>query len=134
MSDVYIPSVSLHQQNGGMTIQAFADLHGMSLESMQRYAKAGRVIGARQDSRSKKWTIYPPAKLVDKEGDCMKRRKAAAERDTPRAAPPSGAGVMDACGHADTYPTPAVIGATEPLPAKPVLTLGSGRPDPEGLL
>lgn len=75
-----------------------------------------------------------------------------AERNAIRAAPPSGAGVMAACGHADTHPTQAVTGAAEPLPAKPVLTLedaalpgaarslrarppaSSGRPDSEGLL
>ena len=79
MSDPYIPSVSMHQQNGGMSLQAFADQHGISLDMMRYYAKTGRVVGARQDSRSKRWTVYPPAKLVDKSGDCMKLRKAAAE-------------------------------------------------------
>ena len=57
-------SVSLHQQVGGMSVQAFADQQGIKLKRLRYYIKTGRVIGARQDSRSKKWTIYPPAKLV----------------------------------------------------------------------
>lgn len=124
-------SITLHQQDGGMSVQAFADKEGISLEQARRFIKRGLVFGARRDARSKKWTVYPPAKLLAE----PRKRKADgwAERDTPRAAPPSGAGVM-AAGHADTHPAQAVIGAAEPLPAKPVLTLGSGRPDPEGLL
>lgn len=57
-------SVSLHQQSGGMSVQAFAEQLGIKLNMARYYIKTGRVIGARQDSRSKKWTIYPPAKLV----------------------------------------------------------------------
>lgn len=112
------PSVTLHQQQGGMTLQAFAQMHGMTGKEMRRYAAAGRIVGARQDARSKKWTVFPPAKLIDKAGEPMtKRRKS-------RAAPPSCTGVMAACGHADTHPAQAVIGAAAPLPAKPVLALG----------
>lgn len=60
----YEPSVTLHQQDGGMTVQAFADQQGIPLKMLRYYIKTGRVVGARQDSRSKKWTIYPPAKLT----------------------------------------------------------------------
>lgn len=60
----YEQSVILHQQDGGMTVQAFADQQGIRLSMMRYYVKTGRVIGARQDARSKKWTIYPPAKLT----------------------------------------------------------------------
>lgn len=141
MSQPYEHIPTLHQQEGGMSVEAFAALQGISLATLRYYVKSGRVIGAQQDARSKKWTIYPPAKLIDKAGDSMKprsykKRSAAsidnadcvgldAECSTQRAAPPSGAGVMDACGHADTHPTQAVIEAAEPLPAKPVLILGA---------
>jgi hypothetical protein len=36
---------------------------------MRYFIKIGRVIGAQQDARSKKWMIYPPALLMDKDGD-----------------------------------------------------------------
>lgn len=112
-------SVTLHQQHGGMSVQAFADKEGISLKQAHYFIKRGLVFGARQDARSKKWAVYPPAKLLTE----PRKRKAAGDagRDTPRAAPPSGAGVMAASGHADTHPAQAVIGAAEPLPAKPVL-------------
>ena len=57
-------SVSLHQQGGGLSVQAFAEQQGIKLAMARYYIKKGCVIGARLDSRSKKWTIYPPAKLV----------------------------------------------------------------------
>jgi len=60
----YERSVSLHQQDGGVSVQAFAEQQGIKLTMARYYIRTGRVIGARQDSRSKKWTIYPPAKIV----------------------------------------------------------------------
>lgn len=57
-------SITLHQQDGGMSVQAFADKESITLAQARYYVKTGRVIGARQDARSKKWTIYPPAKLA----------------------------------------------------------------------
>lgn len=116
MSKVYIPSVSLHQQDGGMTVQAFADQQGITLEMMRYYVKAGRVVGARQDSRSKRWTIYPPAKLVDKSGDAMKRREAAAGFDVGTS--PHGLSVVLAEPHQETLEALSLC-----PPAKPVLTL-----------
>src|SRR3990167_4028746 len=77
----YEQSVTLHQQDGGLTVQAFADREGLPLKTVRRYIRLGRIVGARQDSRSKKWTIYPPAKLVDKSGDVVKPREAAAGFD-----------------------------------------------------
>lgn len=128
-------SITLHQQDGGMSVQAFAVREGLSLEQAKRFAKRGQILGARQDARSKHWWVYPPAKLLV-EPRSRNRRSAAgmaaadcagldAERDASRAAPLSGAGVMAACGHADTHPTPAIIEAAEPFPAKPVLILGA---------
>ena len=69
--------IALHQQQGGLSLRAFAEQSGFSERYVLNCAKAGRIVGARQDSRSKKWTIYPPAKLVDKSGDAMKPREAA---------------------------------------------------------
>lgn len=60
----YEKSIILHQQDGGVSVQAFAYQQGISLGMARYYVKTGRVIGARQDARSKKWTIYPPAKLT----------------------------------------------------------------------
>jgi len=68
MTRLYEKSLSLHQQNGAMTVLAFADMHGVSLQVMHSYIRAGRVIGAQQDARSKRWTIYPPAVLMDRDG------------------------------------------------------------------
>ncbi len=92
----YQPSVSLHQQDGGLTVQAFADQYGMTLAQMRRYVKTGRVVGARQDSRSKKWTIYPPAKLVDKSGDAVKPLEPVAARG--KFPPPAGVACAPAAG------------------------------------
>lgn len=116
MSKDYISSVSLHQQDGGMTVQAFADQQGITLEMMRYYVKAGRVVGARQDSRSKRWTIYPPAKLVDKSGDAMKRREAAASFDVGTS--PHGLSVVLAEPHQETPEALSLCPS-----AKPVLTL-----------
>lgn len=74
MSDVYIPSVSLHQQDGGMSVQAFADKEGISKHQVLSMAKRGLVMGAQQDSRSKKWWIYPPAKLLQQPRSYTKRQ------------------------------------------------------------
>jgi len=58
-----LPSVTLHQQDG-MSIAAFSLLTGVSVKQLLKYAKAGRIIGARKNPLSKKWWIYPPAKLL----------------------------------------------------------------------
>lgn len=110
----YEQSVILHQQDGGMTVQAFADQHGVPLSMMRYYVKTGRVIGARQDSRSKKWTIYPPAKLTV----------------TPRSRERLQAAGFDVgtSPHGLSADLPLLVQETQEarsccLPAKPVLTL-----------
>lgn len=116
-------SITLHQQDGGMSVQAFAVREGLTLLQAKGLAKRGKILGARQDARSKHWWIYPPAKLL-----AEPRRRAGvvsgAEQDAPRAAPPSGAGDMAAvsCSHAGAHPSQNVAGVSAP-PAKPVLTL-----------
>ena len=54
----------LHQQQGGVSLATFARMSGVSERQLQRYAKAGRIIGARKHPLTKKWWIYPPAKLI----------------------------------------------------------------------
>lgn len=60
----YEKSVSLHQQDGSMSLRSFAQREGLDLHLVKRYAKNGWILGARQDARSKHWHIYPPAKLL----------------------------------------------------------------------
>jgi len=126
----YEPSVTLSQQGGGMSVQAFAEQQGITLSSMRKYLKAGRIVGARQDSRSKKWMIYPPAKLVDKSGDAMRRREElphglkqahqplAAALAVPLGTSPHGLSVELVVLHQET---PEALSLR--LLAKPVLTL-----------
>jgi len=130
---------ALHQQQGGLSLRAFAEQSGFSERYVLNCAKAGRIVGARQDSRSKKWTIYPPAKLVDKSGDIVKRREAAAGFDVAGGShtPDEEAALRLPVhpteareGHAEGgIPeggrcTPTTEGKAEgtPLPAKPLLT------------
>ena len=55
---------ALHQQQGGMSLAVFAEQTGVSVQQLQKYAKAGRIVGARKNPLTKKWWIYPPAKLL----------------------------------------------------------------------
>ena len=57
-------SQPLHQQDGGMSLEAFAQQSGKSLRHIQKCAKAGRIMGARKHPLTKKWWVYPPAKLI----------------------------------------------------------------------
>ena len=56
----------LHQQDGGMSLQAFAQREGLTLGEVKGCIKRGKVLGARKDARSKHWWIYPPAKLLER--------------------------------------------------------------------
>ena len=64
MTSEYIPSAAMHQQQGGMSLADFAVLHSMSVQEARRFAVEGKILGANRDSRSNRWTIYPPAKLL----------------------------------------------------------------------
>jgi hypothetical protein len=48
----------------GLSAQAFASLHGLSLRRIQRYCREGKIFGARKHPLTKQWWIYPPAKLL----------------------------------------------------------------------
>lgn len=52
-----------HQQEG-MSLRRFSEQTGVSEKALYRYAKAGRIIGARKHPLTRKWWIYPPAKIV----------------------------------------------------------------------
>ena len=56
--------VVLHQQQGGISLADFAALHDMTVGEVRKFAAEGKILGANQDSRSNRWTIYPPAKLL----------------------------------------------------------------------
>ena len=56
----------LHQQDGGLSLQAFAQREGLTLGEVKGCIKRGKVLGARKDARSKHWWIYPPAKLLER--------------------------------------------------------------------
>ena len=54
--------ITLHQQSG-MTLAAFALLTGIPAQRLIKYAKTGRLVGARKNPLTKKWWIYPPAQI-----------------------------------------------------------------------
>ncbi len=64
MSRYYESIQALHQQAGALTLQAFAEREGMTLAQVMRYVRSGWILGAKQDGRSKRWSIFPPAKLL----------------------------------------------------------------------
>lgn len=72
----YERSVTLHQQDGGLSIQAFAEREGLTPGQVMRSIRSGKVLGARKDVRSKHWWIYPPAKLTERPR-CHQKRSAA---------------------------------------------------------
>lgn len=51
-------------QTEGISLRKFADQLGVREVTLLRWCRAGKVIGARKHPLTKKWTIYPPAKLV----------------------------------------------------------------------
>jgi hypothetical protein len=48
----------------GISLRRYAQQVGLSESYLLRLCRAGRVIGARKHVLTKKWVIYPPAKLV----------------------------------------------------------------------
>jgi len=52
-----------HQQEG-VSLATFSRQTGVSETRLQIYARAGRIVGARKHPLTKKWWIYPPAKLL----------------------------------------------------------------------
>lgn len=57
-------TVTLHQQEGALTMQAFAEREGLTLQQAVTAARRGQLLGARQNPLSNRWWVYPPAKLL----------------------------------------------------------------------
>lgn len=51
-------------QQDGISLRRFAAQIGVSENCLRKWCMAGKVIGARKHPLTKKWTIYPPAKLA----------------------------------------------------------------------
>lgn len=51
-------------QQDGISLHRFAAQIGVSERCLLRWCRDGRVVGARKHPLTKKWTIYPPAKLA----------------------------------------------------------------------
>ena len=51
-------------QNDGISLRRFAEQIGVSERCLLGWCRAGKVIGARKHPLTKRWTIYPPAKLA----------------------------------------------------------------------
>ena len=56
-------AVPVKHQQQGISAQAFAESIGISAKQVIYYCRRGRIIGARQHPLTKRWWIYPPAKL-----------------------------------------------------------------------
>jgi hypothetical protein len=52
-----------HQQEG-VSLATFSLITGVSVKQLRKYVLNGRIIGARKHPLTKKWWIYPPAKLL----------------------------------------------------------------------
>lgn len=48
----------------GLGVLAFAQKHGLSEKFVLKWCRAGKIFGARKHPLTKKWWIYPPAKLL----------------------------------------------------------------------
>lgn len=51
-----------------MTATRFAYVHGLSERCVVKYCREGRIVGARKHPLTKKWLIYPPAKIAPSRG------------------------------------------------------------------
>lgn len=51
-------------QAEGVSLATFSRMTGVSVHSLQKYCQRGRIIGARKHPLTRKWWIYPPAKLL----------------------------------------------------------------------
>ncbi len=48
----------------GISLRKFADKIGVTEATLRKWCRAGKVIGARLHPLTRKWVIYPPAKLA----------------------------------------------------------------------
>lgn len=50
--------------NGPWTVRQFADLTGISENRVRKLINLGRIIGVSKHPLTKKWLIYPPARVL----------------------------------------------------------------------
>lgn len=50
--------------NEGLSVVSFAEHSGLSIGYVTKLCREGKIFGARLHSRTRKWWIYPPAKLL----------------------------------------------------------------------
>lgn len=48
----------------GLSLREFARRCGLSDKTALRYCRTGRIWGARKHPLTKKWWVFPPAKLL----------------------------------------------------------------------
>ncbi|MFH1495431.1 MAG: DNA-binding protein [Pseudomonadota bacterium] len=51
-----------------MTATRFAYVHGLSERCVVKYCREGRIVGALKHPLTKKWLIFPPAKIAPPRG------------------------------------------------------------------
>lgn len=49
---------------GAVSVRSFAARLGLREQTVLKYCRQGRIFGARQHALTRKWWIYPPAKLL----------------------------------------------------------------------
>ena len=49
---------------GAVSLRSFADRVGLREQTLIRWARAGRILGARKHPLTKKCWIFPPAKIL----------------------------------------------------------------------
>lgn len=54
-----------------MTAATFARLHGLTEQCILKHCRAGRIVGARKHPLTKKWLIFPPAKIAPSLGSLL---------------------------------------------------------------
>ena len=50
-------------QSEGVSLRRFSESSGLRENLVRHYCRTGKIIGARKHPLTKKWMIYPPAKL-----------------------------------------------------------------------
>lgn len=71
----------------GISLRRFAEQIGVSEGCLLRWCRAGKVVGARKHPLTKRWTIYPPAKLALDAMSGNSLRKLPGYESTPRRKP-----------------------------------------------
>ena len=56
--------LSISSARPGMSVADFAQRHGFCLSYALKLCRHGRVFGARQHPLTRRWWVYPPAKLL----------------------------------------------------------------------